>query len=118
MLGYVYDGYKRVTSFTVNGYAVRNYSYDSVPADAPYTGSPAGRLAKVDHLQGQGSVRFQEFYSYTQAGAVATKTLRYLRSDTGYFGDFTASYSWNSEGRMSGVQYQNIWNGSAYHASA
>ena len=65
VLGYVYDGYKRVTSFTVNGYAVRNYTYDADAPDSPYIGSGKGRLTKVDHLQGQGSVRFQEFYSYT-----------------------------------------------------
>ena len=72
--------------FTVNGYAVRNYTYDADAPDSPYLGSGKGRLTKVDHLQGQGSVRFQEFYSYTQAGAVATKTLRYLRTDMGYSG--------------------------------
>ena len=112
---YDYDDYGRVIAIRSgggNGPVQRSFTYDTCPQGGPPCDRPLGRLTMVDHVLGQGPVRFQEYFGYFTSGAVRWKTLRYLRSDTGLSGDLVATFDFNNEGRMSSIQYPSIWNGS------
>lgn len=111
---YSYDLYKRLTSVSVGGNALRSYSYDSNPYDSSYSQYAAGRLAAIQYPainytynSASASTTFTDMFTYTQAGQLAGKRLRVtktLGSQTGS-GNLNLAYAFNNEGKLTGVSY-------------
>jgi RHS repeat-associated protein len=79
------------------------YYYDSNPLDPGYSQNAWGRLAAVQfHPSG---VAFAYQYSYNQAGRVTGQRLISFNAQNQVLGDIQASYTWDNQGRMTGLTY-------------
>jgi RHS repeat-associated protein len=116
---YGYDGYKRMTSITVDGNVIRNFYYDTNPLDGTFSQYTQGRLTAVLHAPfvavpgtPQISHRFAEMYSYSQAGQPIKKRLQanenvYYDQTHNHTGtiNLDAIYTYDNEGKMTSVNY-------------
>jgi len=120
---YSYDSYKRVTeirrgtysgTFTEDTCQREDYSYDTNPYDGTFSSNIAGRLAAVQYKGGNPTsgcdTTFTEMYSYNSAGAPVSKRLRVSRVGLTNL-DMDSQYTYDNEGRNTGVQYPSTWNG-------
>jgi RHS repeat-associated protein len=116
---YGYDGYKRMTSISVDGNVIRNFYYDTNPLDGTFSGNTLGRLTAVLHapfvaVPGTPKIshQFAEMYSYTQAGQPIKKRLQtnenvYYDQTHNHTGtiNLDATYTYGNEGKMTSVNY-------------
>ena len=125
---YSYDGYGRLTE--VRHYRLPmpwelqapieqanqrvDYFYDGNPFDSSgFSQNTAGRLAAVMfHNEQAGSPEWFSYqYNYTTSGRVATQRLQFVPKDNALTGqpqapvNFDVGYTWDNEGRMTGMQY-------------
>ena len=85
-----------------------NYSYDSNPYDSAFSQYASGRLAAARYYGGVGcATTFTENYSYSQAGGRTAKQLQVTRTQNSTQSTATleADYAYDTEGRVTGVQY-------------
>jgi RHS repeat-associated protein len=121
-IAYSYDGLGRMTMaqryYPSGGTLVEDasqrttYSFDANPYDATYSQHVAGRLAAVQYSGGNctslgpprtGCDTMQEMYTYSAAGGMLGKRVRVIRG--GAQGDLNASWTYDNEGRVTGVTY-------------
>jgi len=76
------------------------YHYDSNPLDGTYSQYTQGRLAAVEFSEENVGMGFTYQYSYNQAGRVTAQRMTYGDMDP-----FDANYTWDTEGRMTGINY-------------
>jgi RHS repeat-associated protein len=112
---YTYDAYGRLTevqhwatpcfgcSFQELPKQRVDYSYDINPLNASYSQNAWGRLAAVQFLD-ENLQPMSYMYSYNQAGRVAAQRMDYNGRIVGE-GSFEATYAWDNEGRMTGINY-------------
>ena len=104
---YSYDNYGRLTQvqhwsgspLQEQTFQRVTYAYDSNPLDGNYSQNAWGRLAAVQ-FNSSGRGLFYE-YSYNQAGRVTAQHMDYY----GGTQTFDAGYTWDTEGRMTGINY-------------
>src|SRR6516164_576024 len=80
--------------------AAVTYHYDSNPLDGTYSQYTQGRLAAVEFSEENVGMGFTYQYSYNQAGRVTAQRMTYGDMDP-----FDANYTWDTEGRMTGINY-------------
>ncbi len=114
---YTYDSYNRLTQISVGSTVLRTYVYDSNPDDSYFSQNGLGRLVEIKYpaiaeswpstCQASTSTVFTDMFSYTQAGQVAGKRLRVgvTCSVVTAVGDLNLAYSYNNEGKVTGVTY-------------
>jgi RHS repeat-associated protein len=111
---YTYDGYARLTqvqryptggiSGTEDTCQQENYFYDS-SFNNNYTNYSYGRLTKVQYYGGFAcNTTFTETYGYSQAGEKTNKGLVLTRNSSTVV-DLEATYAYDTEGRMTTIQY-------------
>jgi len=110
---YSYDSLKRLVSvkrFGVNGQVkpeeCGSYYYDRNPFDAGFSQNTEGRLVAAqwgDTNIGPGLLT--EMYSYTASGRITQKRLRVNRGNGNV--DLDLGYSYDDEGRVTGISYPN-----------
>jgi RHS repeat-associated protein len=120
---YTYDAYERLTQtqhVLANGNADPvqqvNYYYDSNPYYPSFSTNAVGRLAAVTFaneagsaaapLGSSGTEQFIYNYGYNVAGRVTAQQLT-VSPASGYPVNLNASYSWDNQGRMTGLNYPN-----------
>jgi YD repeat-containing protein len=115
---YIYDGYSRLTQVqhwvpvttVVNGQSFTQlqedpkqrvtYTYDANAIDANFSQNAMGRLTAVQFADENAGYPYSYMYSYNQAGRVTAQHLDYNSQV-----DFDATYTWDTEGRMTGTSY-------------
>ena len=114
-----------------------NYYYDSNPFTSSYSQYSSGRLAAVQYYAPPASAYVANYncgttlveqYSYNQGGAktnkgmLVTRTLAWQSDSAGSnpptitgasTADLESSYTYDNEGRMTGIQYPGGWNGTS-----
>ena len=91
------------------------YSYDTNPYDSSFSQNASGRLAAVQYKGGPScNTTFTEMYSY--GVAPVTKRLRVTRGTQTF--NLDSGYTYDTEGRMTAIQYPSSWNGSSWVAGA
>jgi YD repeat-containing protein len=118
---YTYDAYERLTQtqhVLANGTADPvqqvNYYYDSNPYYPSFSTNAVGRLAAVtfanEAYAGTGYTGSTEgfiySYGYNTAGRATAQQLTVLPM-SGYPVNLSATYSWDNQGRMTGLNYPN-----------
>ena len=89
------------------------YSYDTNPYDSSFSQNAAGRLTAVQYKGGPScNTTFTEMYSY--GVAPVTKRLRVTRGTQTF--NLDSGYTYDTEGRMTAIQYPSSWNGSSWVA--
>ena len=110
-LEYSYDSLNRVTQvrsvISGNTYVERDYVYDTAV-------NGQGRLHKVVHSHG-----YTEEHGYTPAGLAASKAVKWS-TGSGGVDNATATYTYDNEGRRSGLTYPTSyqWSGTNYFSVA
>src|SRR5581483_9761497 len=106
---YTYDAYRRLTKITYNNNAnpcqAVDLYYDTNPLDGAYSANGWGRKTAERFQVGcgtawQGTITYM--YSYTSAGSVTKKRMRFNRGTQQ--ADLEASYSYDNEGRTATVK--------------
>jgi RHS repeat-associated protein len=126
-LKYAYDTYGRVLTLSLAGSpdtVLRTYTYDSNSADPTYSQYASGRLTTVQYSVPSTSINqlgqqftgdtVTEMYSYTQAGLAAGKRLHVARQQLNagaMTADLNATWTYNNEGRLTGMTYPGDPNG-------
>jgi RHS repeat-associated protein len=111
---FTYDTYGRVTqvargtlsgtTFTEDTTQRSNYTYDSShTTNCGSLTNTMGHVAEIDYQVVEGRYAFAECYNYNTEGAVTKKTL--TSSTSGAPPAMTATYSYDTEGRVSGLVY-------------
>ena len=80
------------------------YTYDSNPLNGSYSQNAWGRLAAVQFKDENNGMAMAYMYSYNQAGRVTAQHLDY-DAGSGNAVCFDAGYTWDTEGRMTGINY-------------
>lgn len=126
---YTYDSVKRVTQTrrypngtTEDTSQREDFYYDSNPFDSTFTENPKGRLTAVQYKGAPGpggEATITEMFSYHKAGAILKKRLRIKRPNNNNSGlpgqtnnpnlDLDATYTYDTEGRNTSVQYPGSW---------
>ena len=104
---YTYDAKKRVTQITKAGDSCQTVTlvYDTNAILAGFSVNTSDRLATMSYFakQAAGCEAVTETYSYTPAGAVTKKRVRWTRGGQGL--DLDVVYAYDTEGRVASVTY-------------
>ena len=128
---YTYDSYARLTEVQNHPNGTNNpedttqretYYYDSNPFNSTYSNYALGRLTAVqyygpDAYGNAGATAYTDMYNYNQAGGKIGKRMQVQRTFTYYYNngntpaqttsyvDLDGVYTFDKEGRITGVQY-------------
>src|ERR1035438_10175166 len=84
-----------------------DYSYDTNPLNGSYSQNAWGRLTAVQFQDENTGDPYSYMYSYNAAGRVTAQHASYSGNYNNYPVSFDAAYTWDTEGRMTGINYGN-----------
>jgi RHS repeat-associated protein len=127
-LNYARDSYGRVLTVSLGSTVLRTYTYDTNSVDNTFSQYSNGRVTTLQYNvpaisttydNNNNQINFTgdtviEMYSYTSPGQVAAKRLRVTRADSlneTLTADLNGSWTYNNEGKPTGVSYPGDPNG-------
>jgi RHS repeat-associated protein len=85
-----------------------DYSYDTNPLNGSYSQNAWGRLTAVQFQDENRGDPYTYMYSYNAAGRVTVQHASYSGNYNNYSVSFDAAYTWDTEGRMTGINYGSL----------